>query len=170
MGTNHNLSPADSLERQGEGTASSAALQHLSDLDWQDKRRRYKSVPDFAIPRRRFSDKTANDLTKAIIRYVDLMGGYATRIQSQGQYNDRLKRWTKGTTRKGTADIHAVVNGLHLSIEVKIGRDRMSQAQRQTAEQISRAGGRYFVAGDFQSFYNWFIDLPSSNPVSYEQN
>jgi hypothetical protein len=101
----------------------------------------------------------ANELTSAIIGLIRDAGGYAVRINSQGQYNEALGRWTKGTTDKGTADIHGVLSGLHLSVEVKVGKDRMSDHQHETARRVEAAGGRYFVARDLEAFRRWFEAL-----------
>ncbi|WP_288428935.1 hypothetical protein [uncultured Spirosoma sp.] len=135
------------------------ALQELVEMDLEFKRQKHPGVPPKYVPKTKFEDKTANGLTKCITRCVELHGGYATRIQSQGQYNEQLGRWTKGTTRKGTADIHAVYNGRHLSVEVKIGKDRMSDAQRRTARQVEQAGGIYYAASTYEGFWNWFRTL-----------
>ena len=132
------------------------ALQHLAELEMKHKRGKYPNVPAFSIPRTKFSDKTANELTHAVTRCIELHGGYAVRINTQGQYNEQLGRWTKGSTRKGTADIHSILNGKHLSIEIKIGRDQLSEDQQQTAELVQRAGGYYYVARTFEGFYAWF--------------
>lgn len=136
-----------------------AALAHLAALDFEAKRASRPTVPLHALPKSKFSDATANELTRAVIRCIELHGGYAVRINTQGQFNEKLGKWTTGTTRRGTADVHAVAFGLHLSIEIKIGRDRLSDAQRATAEDVERAGGRYFVARDFETFYAWFSAL-----------
>ncbi len=150
------------------------ALAHLAALDraayrFAAKRASRPTVPLHALPKSKFSDATANELTRrsasrAVIRCIQLQGGYArsgvpVRVNTQGQYSEKLGKWTTGTTRRGTADVHAVAFGLHLSIEVKIGRDRLSDEQRATAEDVERAGGRYFVARDFASFYAWFSAL-----------
>lgn len=132
-----------------------SALKQLTILDLEAKRRKHPNVPEFAVPATKFSDKTANELTKSVIRAIELLGGYATRIQSQGQFDPRTKQWRKGTTRTGTADIHAVIGGAHVSIEIKAGRDRLSQAQRKTAELIQQAGGTYLVVSSFEVFWNW---------------
>lgn len=136
------------------------ALHHLAALDLEAKRAQHPTVPPHALVKSRFSDATANELTRAVLRCIELHGGYAVRINTQGQFNEKLGKWTTGTTRRGTADVHAVVNGLHLSIEIKIGRDRLTGEQRATAEDVERAGGRYFVAHDFETFYAWFVGLP----------
>ena len=152
-------------------TQQMTALQILSELDYQCKRDLYKNVPDHAIARAKFSDKTANGLTQCILTWLRLHGHYCTRITTTGR---KLKdtsivdvigrtrimpgQWIPGTTRTGTADIHASINGRHASIEVKIGRDRMSAAQERTRQDVRSSGGLYFMAKDFQSFYEWFTE------------
>jgi len=63
------------------------------------------------------------------------------------------------TIKKGTADIHAVWKGMHLSIEVKIGADRQSPEQKAIETDVKAAGGHYFIAKDFDTFYNWITTL-----------
>ena len=57
---------------------------------------------------------------------------------------------------KGTADISATIKSLSVKIEVKIGNDRQSEEQKQYEQSIKNAGGYYFIAKDFESFYNWY--------------
>ncbi len=114
-----------------------------------------------------YNDTTSNGLTKCILDWINYSGGTANRINTQGQVRkERVEfagghhkdfiRFTPSATRKGTADIHAVMNGRHLSIEVKIGRDRLSEHQLKEQERITTAGGLYFVAKDMESFVSWF--------------
>ncbi|RAU81974.1 VRR-NUC domain-containing protein [Pontibacter arcticus] len=131
------------------------ALDIIRNLSLERKRERFPNVPAYGIVAPNYSDKDANGLTKCIIDYFRLNGGYAVRINTQGQYNEKLGKWTKSTTKRGTADVHACLNGIHYSIEVKIGRDTLSEYQTETQEQVRAAGGRYYVAKDFQDFYNW---------------
>lgn len=105
-----------------------------------------------------YKDATANDLTKSIIDFIIFSGGDANRINCQGQVrkiNGRMV-WTHGATRKGSADVHAIYKGRHISIEIKIGRDKQSEDQIKEAERITRAGGLYFVAKDMPSFLEWW--------------
>ncbi len=117
-----------------------------------------------------FTDRTSNGLTNCIIDWINLSGGTANRINTQGQVrkekiqlafgNTReIVRFTPSTTRKGTADIHAVMKGLHLSIEVKTGEDEQSPEQLREQARIEAAGGLYFVAKDMESFVNWWIKM-----------
>ena len=41
-------------------------------------------------------------------------------------------------------------------IEVKIGKDRQSDDQKNYEHQITRAGGIYYIAKDFDSFFHWY--------------
>lgn len=138
------------------------------------KRRMPVLVQDFpndqpTIP----SEKKANGLTQLIIKYLTWSGHYANRIGVQGQarvqktpfrfniftqkmvYTDKTT-WTKGQTKRGTPDIHAIIYGKAVWIEVKVGKDRMSADQLEQKAKIEEAGGLYFIAQDMQSFVDWY--------------
>lgn len=114
---------------------------------------------------RTYTDKTANALTKAIIKYIEYRGFQAERISSSGRM---IKQGAKmiyipGTSRNGTADISGTIHGRSIKIEVKIGKDRQSDHQKAYQQEVERAGGIYLIAKDFQSFYetiNTVIDAP----------
>jgi len=148
------------------------ALQILSEIDFQHKRALFANVPEHAVKRTRFSDRTANDLTRCILQWLTLHGHYAVRVTTTGRYLVHEKKWIPGTTRKGTADIHASINGKHVSIEIKIGRDRMSQAQERTKNDVQRAGGVYIVARSFDDFLEQYHSLtgPGSNTQMKKTN
>jgi hypothetical protein len=143
----------------------------LQKLHFDYMKKKYPSVPDYAIPMDKFSDAKANDLTKTIIKFITYIGGQAERINSMGVYRDNTKtvtdvigrtrkigsgKWTPSTMTKGTADISATVLGKSVKIEVKIGKDKQSPAQKEYEESINRAGGKYFLAKDFDTFINEF--------------
>ena len=118
-------------------------------------------MPIKAIPRTKYSDASANDLTKSIIDFVRLKGFYATRIQSQGQKRGNVM--TFGTTQKGTADIHACINKIHVSLEIKFEKDKQSIFQKSVQQQVEQAGGIYLLIRDFEQFYKFyceFLNLP----------
>jgi hypothetical protein len=118
-------------------------------------------------------DFNANGVTKGIVNFLTWKGHHANRISTQGQA--RVKKipkfnilsgklmhlekmsFTKSTTKKGTPDISAIVHGWAVMIEVKIGRDVMSEAQVRQKEQIEAAGGLYFIATNMQQFYDWYV-------------
>ena len=123
-----------------------------------------------------YTDQTANGLTKAITDYINFKGGLANRINTQGQPRiekialaggkqmDKLS-FTPSMTNKGTADIHAIVKGRHISIEIKVGKDKMSDHQLKEQERVTRAGGLYFIARDMPSFIEWYNKITTDAPL-----
>ena len=63
--------------------------------------------------------------------------------------------WIKTNSRRGSADIHAIINGRAVMIEVKVGKDRMSDKQKEYAESVQKAGGEYLIIHSFDDFYNY---------------
>lgn len=127
--------------------AANNSIQTLKDLSLEASREKYPNFPDKYRPAPRYKETTTNDLTRAIIDYINLKGGYAVRINTQGQYDQKTGKWRKGMTRRGTADIHACWKGRHYSIEIKTGKDRLSPEQIETRADVEKAGGIYIVAG-----------------------
>lgn len=139
-------------------------LQQLQELAYQHKQEQHPDIPAYAIPKPKYSDRSANELTKAIIDLIKFSGGWATRINVMGTYRQSKEpgiiggRYTKSTTEKGTSDIHAVYKGLHLSIEIKINSDKQSPDQKKVQEKVEAAGGVYYIARNFSDFYTWFTE------------
>lgn len=146
------------------------ALKLLNELAW-NKLRANSSMPDYAIPKPKYTDNSANALTKSIIAWIELNGYQAERINNTGRYVDNKKtvknimgqsitigsgQYIPGTGTKGTADISAIIKGKSIKIEVKYGKDRQSKAQKEYQATIERSGGVYFIAKDFESFYNFY--------------
>lgn len=142
----------------------------LENLHYKAKKRK-TSLPEYAIPKTKFRDDTANGLTKCVIAWINLNNGQAERISNTGRYVDNTKivtdvigrkrkigsgKWIPGTGTNGTADISATIHGRSVKIEVKIGRDKQSQAQKKYQKQIEKSGGIYFIARDFTQFVEWY--------------
>ena len=118
-----------------------------------------------------YRDDTANGLTRLIIDCIRHDGGQAERINTTGipidtrqEVTDILGHrhmigsltWRKGGSTVGSADISATINGRSVKIEVKIGKDRQSEAQRRYQQAIEQAGGLYFIARNFTEFHSWY--------------
>ncbi len=117
----------------------------------------------------KYNDKTANGLTQLVIRYIKFIGGQAERISTTGRpidgtkvFQDAIGRtrmigsvtWIPGTGRKGSADVSATIRGKSVKVEIKIGRDRQSDNQKEYQAEIERAGGTYFIATSFEQITN----------------
>ncbi|MRR24254.1 hypothetical protein EG830_14880 [bacterium] len=132
------------------------AVRQLEALADEEAGRRHPAVDKRYLAPRQFRDDSANDLTKCIVAYITLRGGFASRINTTGVYRAKLNRYTPTGQKKGIADIIATFRGLALQIEVKFGRDRQSSEQQAVEQAHRQAGGLYYLARDFTSFKQWF--------------
>ena len=147
-------------------------LKILTELKQEEQRKQYPNVPDHALKVPKYSDKTANGLTKCIIDFLNLSGHFAERINTMGRMIDGRKQVTDviGRTKtigsakyipttgtKGSSDISVTIKGRSVKIEVKINKDRQSQDQILYQHRTEQAGGTYLIAKDFESFYDWYI-------------
>ena len=138
--------------------------QRLDALKLSNDIERHPSFPEAYFVKKKWDDKTANGLTKAITSFIQFNGYQAERINTMGVARENKRTdgkvigvtWTKGTTTAGSADISATIRGRSVKIEVKVGKDRQSDAQKRYQESIERAGGVYLIARDFDSFVEWF--------------
>lgn len=146
------------------------SLQVLTELDWSIRCSQTKMRPDY-VPKKTYTDKTANGLTKCITDWLNLNGWQGERISTTGRYIDNSKvvtdilgntkkigtgKYIKGTGTNGSADISATIKGRSIKIEVKIGKDRQSEAQKEYQKNIEKAGGIYIIATDFDQFMMWY--------------
>jgi hypothetical protein len=131
----------------------------------------HPNYPQDYIPKTMYKDSTANGLTKAICDYINYHGYQAERINTMGTAREKKTTagkvigvtWTKGTSTAGSADISATIKGRSVKIEVKIGKDRQSEAQKRYQENIEKAGGTYIIAKDFDSFVEWYEKFIQNN-------
>ena len=145
-------------------------MKELIKLASKQQRRKYPNVPDYALPKPRYTDKTANGLTKAIIDYLRLQGWQAERINTQGRYIDESKTYVDvlgharriGTGKyiptsgqKGSADISATITGRSVKIEVKM-KDKQTENQKEFQRQIEASGGIYLIVRSWRDFAKWY--------------
>jgi Holliday junction resolvase len=107
----------------------------------------------FPIPPK---DEKVSALIGQIIKYIQSHGSYAVRINVAGFYNASEGSWRRSGTERGTADIHACIDGKHVSIEVKGRGDRISEEQEAVKRKVIDAGGTYIIVQQFAQFHGWF--------------
>ena len=120
----------------------------------------FKMSGGYSMKTKPYRDDTSNGLTAAILDFLKFNGNYSNRINCMG-VNRRINGkmvYTPSSTRRGVADIHAIINGKHCSIEVKCKatNDKMSKEQDQERKLVESAGGIYYVAQDMASFISWY--------------
>lgn len=147
-----------------------SAISSLGELHFLLWREQHPTIDIKYYAKRKYTDKTANGLTRCIIDLTQFMGYQAERVSSEGRIIGKkelitdcvgrqkvigsVKRVYSNTTN-GTADIAATICGRSVKIEVKIGADQQSEAQRKYQETVEVAGGIYLIVKDFSSYFNW---------------
>lgn len=145
--------------------------QRIHDLLLQESRQKYPNLPDHARVVNIPTDGSANGLTKLVIKWIELHGGQAERINTMGRMVDKRKvvtdvlgrqsmigsmQYIPTTGTKGSADISSVINGRAIKIEIKYGKDRQSDAQKAYEQSITSAGGIYLIVRTMDDFVQWW--------------
>lgn len=143
----------------------------LRKMIFEDNKKRYPEMPEGWIPDVPIKTSGANNVTKAVIKFLKLSGHQAERINTMGRRIDQTQtytdvlgykrqigsvKWIKGTGTKGSADISATIDGRSVKIEVKWGKDRQSAEQKEYQRQVEKAGGIYIIVHTFDEFYEWY--------------
>jgi hypothetical protein len=147
-------------------------LHNLKALYMAENRRRFPNLPEPVRTCPKWTDRTAGGLQTMIQDFLRLNGWQCERISVTGRYIDSTRivtdvigrqrrvgsgQWIRPSMQPGTADLSAVIQGRAVKIEIKIGNDRQSEAQKRYQAQIERAGGIYLIIGSFQAFHDWYI-------------
>jgi hypothetical protein len=154
-------------------------LDRLKKLKLNESIKKRPNVPLYAIETAlpKYTDKTANGLTRCILDFLELCDYQVERINTMGRPIDNRKQvtdvigrtktigsmtWGKSTATKGSADISATIQGKSVKIEVKIGKDRQSQDQKNYQAKIEKSGGQYWIAKNFDDFIKKYDDFLES--------
>jgi hypothetical protein len=113
---------------------------------------KHADIPDYARVYKHFADDTANALTRAIMVWAEVNGASASRINTTGIYDVKRGIYRHSGATRGVADIDLIINGRAVKIEVKIGKDKQSEAQRLYQQRTEAAGGVYIIARNFDDF------------------
>lgn len=103
---------------------------------------------------KRFRDDTANGLTNCLATWCKLNGAHFQRMNSQGQWDAKLKMWRRSGTTKGISDALIIHKGKTIHIEIKVGKDKQSDIQKQIQASIEQSGGIYWIVKSFDEFIN----------------
>ena len=95
--------------------------------------------------------RPSNIIEDLIQYYIKWTGGFCENVKNQGTYRPGIG-YTYGRGTKGTADLHAMIGGKTVKIEVKYGKDKQSEAQKEYQARIERAGGEYWIVHTFDEF------------------
>lgn len=150
----------------------------LNELYLNFQRQKYPNVPKHCLSQKYTkTDNSTNGLTSCIIDFLLFNGHEAERINTMGRYIDNSKivenvlgqkikvgsgQYIPTTGVKGRADITAKIKissmpyPIAVEIEVKFGKDRMSDAQKKYQERMQNVGTPYLIATNFDEFLEWY--------------
>jgi hypothetical protein len=102
--------------------------------------------------------KTTNNITKAIVNFLDREGHCAVRIERTGIWDRKRGFFRKSGTLKAVLDIHCTLKprGATLWVDTKNEGDKASDQQIDFANDTIAAGGFVFFAKDAEDFYKWY--------------
>lgn len=98
----------------------------------------------------------ASTLTNQIIATIYSSGGYAWRSSSVGVFDQRVGGY-RASSKKGVSDVLGCYHGIFIAIEVKIGKDRLSDEQTGFISNIRHAGGFASVVKTLPEFQEQWI-------------
>ncbi len=121
---------------------------------------KYPNLPVYAYPAKKGkAGSKTNELTDAIIRHIKAQGGTAYRVNSQGQYDSKLGKWRLSGMKRGLPDIIGIYEGRFLGVEVKTGRDKLSEYQLKRKQEIETSKGIYIETKTLQQFEEDFKSI-----------
>jgi hypothetical protein len=106
----------------------------------------------------------ANAVTIAIINHLRILGHFVYRTNNVGVWDAKkgVRRKLSAGSVKGVPDITGVSkSGQFIGIEVKTGRDKMSEFQLAFQEQTDKRGGIYLIAKSFDHFLQQWQQQPN---------
>jgi hypothetical protein len=150
------------------------ALDRLKELNLAKQVKDHPNYPvAYMIPYKPKPNST-NGLTRCVDDLINLSGYFCERTGNEGRVIDSRNTYTdvvgfkktigsitriKGQGTNGTSDLKAVIKGQMIAIEIKFGKDRQSEAQKDYQEKIEKSGGIYLIVKDLDVFYDWMLDF-----------
>ena len=95
------------------------------------------------ITRTAIRHTSANVLTQHALRILALKGYYCWRQNNAAIYDSEKKVYRKNSTKKGVSDIIGFHRhtGRFVAVEIKAGKDRLSEEQEAFLELVKTSGG-----------------------------
>ena len=112
-----------------------------------------------------------NGLTNCVTDFLTFSGWHCERTGNEGRTVDDTQIVTDylGRTKKigsvkripsqatlGTSDLKACIMGKFIAIEIKFGKDRQSDVQKNYEQAVTEAGGEYLIVRTLDDFVIWF--------------
>lgn len=125
---------------------------------------KHPNIPRECRARYKFTDKTANGLTAAIIAHLKYKGHFAARVNTTGIFDQQRGLWRSTGAQRGMADISAVICGRSVQLEIKAGNDRPRADQIKVQADVRAAGGVYEFVHSFTEYISIYNQLTAAAP------
>lgn len=101
---------------------------------------------------------TTNNITTGIINHLRSEGHGAWRINTQGQWDEKLQLWRPSGSDEGVSDVISCIRpiGLMFGIEVKFKHDRLKDAQKDFIATLVECGGVSCVAKTYEGYLEFY--------------
>jgi len=101
---------------------------------------------------------TANQLTKAALKYFNAKGYECWRQNNAAVYDAKRNSFRANSVKKGVSDIigYHRRTGQFLAVEIKIGKDKLSTEQEMFLKSVERSGGLAMVVKNVDDLVNFF--------------
>lgn len=127
-----------------------------ADLHTQVSKLKHPNFPDQYRPKPKPKKSETNNLTKAVKDYATLKGAYTIRVNSQGQYDLDLGTHRKSGSTKGVSDLILCYKGRFIGVEIKVGKDKLRDLQKEFKMNLEKAGGIFFECRSIEGFIAFF--------------
>ncbi len=152
-----------------------SALKFLYELMLAENRKRYPNNP-YPLTPKRFNLRNSADLTKAIIKWIQLHGFQANHLNPKVRLIDNSCTATDVMGLKlrhgseyralthGSPIISATIHGQSVKLEIRSNSSNYGQyeLQKQYRHQVEQSGVLYFIVTSFGQFADWFYTLIGS--------
>lgn len=143
--------------------APTDAINKLKEMAFTFKCFRSPNIPRHAMPRPKYGQTTANELTACVRDFLVMRGHHANRVNTQGNYSQKLGKFIHSGSTRGASDLNCIINGLSVQIEIKVGKDKLSEAQIKQRDSVQAAGGIYIVVKNFDDFIDQYCEIVNIN-------
>lgn len=150
------------------------ALDKLKKLHLEKQVKEHPNYPVDYIGSYKHKPNSTNGLTRCVQDLILFSGYHCERTGNEGRVIDNRKTYVdvigrsktigsvqriKGQGTNGTSDLKAIIKGQMIAIEIKYGKDRQSEAQKEYQAKIEKSGGIYLIVKDLDVFYDWMLEF-----------
>jgi hypothetical protein len=103
-----------------------------------------------------YSDLDAKGLLRCIVDWVEISGGFVLHTNTKQDYSAHTGRWSRSSIKVSAADVIVFDQDTFIVVRIAHGEGKPNSYQEKMIQTLTNAGGLYFEAKDFESFYLFY--------------